>query len=434
MNNRGVIVVYILCVWFVISFVTNLIGPLMPVIIHDFGLSLALAGLLPFSFFLAYGIVSIPAGLLVEARGPRTTLLAAFALNLLGAMAIAVAPGYLVVIGGLFIIGLGMAMLQVVINPLMRTAGGEGNFAVYSVLGQLVFGLASFVSPLVFSALMRNVTATGSQDAGWLGILMTFTPTALPWIAFYWAFSLLFLLVILITSRMNIPSIELREDERAGARGAYWELLRDKHARLFFLGIVAYVGTEQSLANWMSQFLSVYHGMSPTLEGARAVALFWGLMSVGCLLGVLLLRLLDARLVLAMFSVSAIACVGVALFGTAHLAMYAFAASGFFLSVMFSVIFSLALNSVTRHHGALSGILCTGILGGALIPLLVGVLGDWIGLRAAMTVTFLTVGYILGISLWARPLVRNHTVTLTNWRRARRTEGSATVNLMASPD
>jgi sugar/nucleoside kinase (ribokinase family) len=72
MKNRGVIVVYILCVWFVISFVTNLIGPLMPVIIHDFGLSLALAGLLPFSFFLAYGIVSIPAGLLVEARGPRT--------------------------------------------------------------------------------------------------------------------------------------------------------------------------------------------------------------------------------------------------------------------------------------------------------------------------------------------------------------------------
>jgi hypothetical protein len=59
-----------------------------------------------------------------------------------------------------------MAMLQVVINPLMRTAGGEGNFAVYSVLGQLVFGLASFISPLVFSALMRNVTATGPQDAG----------------------------------------------------------------------------------------------------------------------------------------------------------------------------------------------------------------------------------------------------------------------------
>src|SRR5262245_54489956 len=108
MRRRALIVGYILCVWFVISFVTNLIGPLMPVIIDDFRLSLALGGLLPFSFFLAYGLVSIPAGMLVEARGPRATLLAAFVLNLLGSLAIAVAPGYVTTVAGLFVIGLGM--------------------------------------------------------------------------------------------------------------------------------------------------------------------------------------------------------------------------------------------------------------------------------------------------------------------------------------
>ena len=84
MTRRGLIILYIMVVWFVISFVTNLIGPLMPIIIDDFHLSLAMAGFLPFSFFLAYGLISIPAGALVEARGPRTTLFAAFALNLLG--------------------------------------------------------------------------------------------------------------------------------------------------------------------------------------------------------------------------------------------------------------------------------------------------------------------------------------------------------------
>jgi fucose permease len=94
---------------------------------------------------------------------------------------------------------------------------------------------------------------------------------------------------------------------------------------------------------------------------------------------------------------------------------------------MFSVIFSLALNSVARHHGALSGILCTGILGGALVPLLVGVLGDRIGLRAAMTLMFLTVGYIFGISFWAKPLVRNRTVKLFARRRSRSTEGTPPV-------
>jgi MFS transporter, FHS family, L-fucose permease len=398
MRNRALIIGYILSVWFVISFVTNIIGPLMPIIIRDFGLSLGLAGFLPFSFFLAYGVISIPAGILVERFGARAILLSAFALNLLGSVAIALLPSYLVVIGGLFVIGLGMAMLQVVINPLTRTAGGEAHFAFFSVLGQLVFGLASFVSPLAFAALMqRNAEA--------------------PWVSFYGAFAVVFALVIVITRGLPLPSVELKDDERAGTRKVYLQLLGDTHVRLFFLGIVAYVGTEQSLANWMSQFLSVYHGLSPTVEGAHAVASFWGLMSLGCLLGLVLLRLLDSRIVLAVFSGAALLCIAVALFGSARLAAWGFPVAGFFLSVMFSVIFSLALNSVPRHHGAFSGILCTGILGGALVPLLVGVLGDWLGLRLALTVLFVTVGYILGIGFWARPLVRNETVTLRRLMR-----------------
>src|SRR4051812_4949347 len=154
MKTRVLIISYIMLVWFVISFVTNLIGPLMPILIGDFHLSLGMAGFLPFSFFLAYGLVSIPAGALVEARGPRATLLSAFSLNLLGCLVISLHPTYAAVIGGLFVIGLGMAMLQVVINPLMRVTGGEGHFAFFAVMGQLVFGLASYVSPLIFSQLM----------------------------------------------------------------------------------------------------------------------------------------------------------------------------------------------------------------------------------------------------------------------------------------
>jgi MFS transporter, FHS family, L-fucose permease len=409
MNSRRFIIIYILCVWFVISFVTNIIGPLMPVIIQDYQLSLALAGFLPFSFFLAYGLVSIPAGIMVERIGPKTTLLAAFALNLLGSLAIATFPYYLVVIGALFVIGVGMAMLQVVINPLMRTVGGESHFAFFSVMGQLVFGLASFVSPLVFSALMQSAAGPEGLPAA----IGRWVPSALPWVTFYWAFALIFVLVLAITRALQIPRVELKDDERAGARDVYFKLLADRHARLFFLGIVAYVGTEQSLANWMSQFLSTYHGVRPTIEGAQAVASFWGLMSVGCLLGLLLLKLLDARIVLRIFSVCALVCIAFALFGARQTALWAFPVCGFFLSVMFSVVFSLALNSITRHHGALSGILCTGILGGALIPWLVGILGDVFGLRAALTVLFLTVGYILSISFWANPLVRNETLTVS---------------------
>src|ERR1044071_2116248 len=103
MRTRVLIISYIMLVWFVISFVTNLIGPLMPIIIGDFHLSLGMAGFLPFSFFLAYGLISIPAGALVEARGIRTTLLAAFGLNLLGSPALALYPSYAVVIFGFFL-------------------------------------------------------------------------------------------------------------------------------------------------------------------------------------------------------------------------------------------------------------------------------------------------------------------------------------------
>jgi fucose permease len=396
MSRRVTIILYIMVVWFVISFVTNLIGPLMPILIGDFHLSLGLAGFLPFSFFLAYGLISIPAGSLVEARGPRTTLLGAFALNLLGCLAISLYPTYAVVIGGLFVIGLGMAMLQVVINPLMRVTGGEGHFAFFSVMGQLVFGLASYVSPWVFSLLM-------SQPGAALKPLV--------WVQFYWAFLAVFVVLIAITLWVSIPRVELSESERAGGLDTYRKLIRERPVQLFFLGIIAYVGTEQSLANWMSQFLSTYHHFSPTQQGAHAVGLFWGLMSIGCLLGLALLKLFDSKAVLAGFTVLAVVFVGLALFGPANVALFAFPATGFFLSVMYSIIFSLALNSMSRHHGAFSGILCTGILGGAVVPLLVGTLGDRFGLRIAMLTVFVTLGFILSVTWWARPLIRNETVS-----------------------
>jgi len=405
MKKSTLLMACIMVIWFVISFVTNLLGPLMPIIIHDFHLSLGLAGFLPFSFFLAYGLISIPAGALVEARGPRTTLLTAFGLNLTGCLAISLYPVYAVVIAGLFVIGLGMAMLQVVINPLMRTTGGEVRFAFFAVMAQLVFGFASYLSPLIFSALMRQPGAAERP---------------LVWVEFYWVFVGVYLLLIVTTARITIPRVTLADSERSGSLAVYRSLIGERPVQLFFLGIIAYVGTEQSLADWMSQFLSTYHHFSPTTEGARAVGLFWGLMSIGCVLGMVLLRLLDAKVVLAAFTALAIACVALALFGPADVALLAFPATGFFLSVMWSIIFSLALNSVSRHHGAFSGILCTGILGGALVPLVVGMLGDRIGLRYAMLTVFATLGFILSIAWWARPLIRNETVGVLDLFNLRR--------------
>jgi fucose permease len=86
---------------------------------------------------------------------------------------------------------------------------------------------------------------------------------------------------------------------------------------------------------------------------------------------------------------------------------------------MWPIIFSLALNSVPSHHGSFSGILCTGIIGGAIMPLVIGWLGDVFGLRQGMLVLYLTLGYILSIGLWARPLIANETIAM------KRKKGSA---------
>jgi fucose permease len=171
------------------------------------------------------------------------------------------------------------------------------------------------------------------------------------------------------------------------------------------------VGTEQGIANWVSKFLQTYHGLDPATTGANVISYFWGLLTVGCLLGLLLLKLFDSRTVLMVFSSGAILSLAAALFGPATVSIYAFPLTGFFASVMWSVIFSLALNSVPAHHGTFSGILCTAILGGAVVPLLIGGIGELIGLKFAMLLLFVTLGYIFIIGLWARPLVTNKTFT-----------------------
>jgi len=158
---------------------------------------------------------------------------------------------------------------------------------------------------------------------------------------------------------------------------------------------------------WMSRFLSTYHGYNADVQGASAVAYFWGLMTVGCLVGMLLLKLYDSRRVLIAFSTGAIAMLTLALFGPAHVSLLAFPAVGLFASIMWPTIVSLALNSVPSHHGPFAGILCTGIMGGAVFPFLIGQLADHFGLRNGMLLLYLTFGCVLSVGFWARPLINN---------------------------
>lgn len=411
MKRNYPLVVLIIITFFVISFLTNIIGPLIPEIIQDFELSLTLVAVLPFAFFIAYGVMSIPSGILVERYLEKTVMLLAFGLAFAGALLFALFPHYLMALVSLFMIGSGMAMLQVAINPLLREAGGKEHFAFNSVLAQLFFGLASFLSPLVYSYLVINLEQEGGNDA-LRAVFAGLLPSGLEWVSLYWIFALVAIAMILLISLFRFPQVGREEDEKVGAVQTHFELLKKPVVLLFFLGIFSYVGTEQGIANWISEFLSKYHGQNPQVVGAQTISRFWGMMMGGTFVGLFLLKIADSRKVLIGFTVLAILSLALALLGSADIALLAFPSAGFFVAVMWPIIFSLGMNSVKEHHGSLSGILVTGISGGAMMPLIVGGLGDVFGLKSGMMFLFIPLAFILSIGFWARPLVNNKTISL----------------------
>jgi fucose permease len=406
----------VILIFFVISFLTNILGTLNPSASASYSLNETLAGFLPFSFFIAYGVMSIPSGFLVEKYREKKMLIVAFVLALIGSLVFASFPTFRVYIISLFTIGAGMAMLQVIINPLLRVAGGEEHFAFYSVIAQLVFGSASFVSPKMYSWLVTGI-GDESNTNSFISTLSGLVPDSMSWVSVYWVFGLICMAMVVLILLTRFPQVELKEDEKVGTTESYFDLFKNRYVILFFLGIFAYVGTEQGVSYWMSKFLSQYHGYDYETVGANAVANFWGLMTIGGLLGLVLLKLLDSKLVLRWFTLAAMISLLLALLGSRTLSLYAFPLVGFFMSVMYPIIISLALNSVSKHHGSFAGILMTGIMGGAVVQLLIGGLSDLTTLKVGMMFNFVTLAYIFSIGLWAKPLVSNKTISFRKKKR-----------------
>jgi FHS family L-fucose permease-like MFS transporter len=410
-RNRYMVAIVFLT-FFVMSLLTNILGPIVPDIINSFSVSLAAAAFLPFSFFIAYGVMSIPAGFLVERFGEKPVMIAAFLVGTAGSLSFALHPSYKVAVFSLFVMGSGMATLQTAINPLLRVSGGEEHFAFNSAFAQLVFGSASFMSPYMYSYLVLHL---GNQHAGrnWLlGVLARLTPPALPWASMYWIFAVFTLAMVVVLFFSRFPRVELNVDEQAGSLEMYGSLFRKPMVWAFFLCVFAYVGSEQGTADWISKFLSQYHGYDPHTTGATAVSWFWGLLTAGCFIGMLLLKVFDSRYVLIGTCLGALLCLTAALFGPASVSVIAFPGIGLFASVMWPILVSLGLNSVADHHGSFAGILSTGIMGGAVVPVIIGRIGDHFGLRAGVAFLYVTFACVLSVGFWAKPLITNATVSL----------------------
>src|SRR5688500_7072788 len=395
--------------FFAWGFITSLIDPLVAAVKGIFTLSDVQAQLSAFAFFIAYGRVSFPAAVLLgRLRAVPTILLAlammAFAcLIMLGAANLAV---YSLVLLGLFVLASGITILQVAANPLAAALGDPGGSHFRLTLSQTFNSFGTFIGPLLGAVLFLKgvevregtVITPEAREAALAGIDR----------AYFWICGLILLLLAFFW--LSRRTVAAAAPPPAPGKGIWPLLLEAVSSRWALLGgaaIFLYVGAEVAIGSQMALFLNsnAVWGQSdaafgvPLLgqamgsdgvsgvslqEAGKAVAFYWGGAMVGRAVGSLLLARFNAAPLLALFTAMACAmCVFVFAVGGVSAGFVALAI-GLFNSIMFPVIFTLTLERSSASVAATSGLLCTAIVGGAFVPLLVGALSDQAGYVTAL--------------------------------------------------
>ena len=388
-----------MAVFFVISFITNIIGPLIPQFIKTYNLSLVLASFLPLSFFLSYGVFSVPAGIFLERFGGKIVILSAFIISSAGAALIILMPGYLSFIFSFFMIGTGMAILQVAINPILRFAVSGENFAFFSIIGQLAFGSASFLSPVFYRFLLEKKNFFGLNifnDEPWL------------WIYFLFILAIIALLVFLYFLKTPDNQSKLEKFDI----NVFSKFLNNRISYFYFFGIFSYVGVEQGINNWSSEFLYQYHSLDPEKVGVEVISAFWGNLTIGTIISLFLVKFIDEKKLLSIYALTSSIIAFLAIHGDYEISVLSFKLLGFSISGVWSVMISLALNSVPKNHSIFTGILLTGIVGGAVFPFIVAGIGQIFNLKVGMHVILIGLVYMLYVSFTAKPLISNKTIKL----------------------
>ena len=412
-SQHPVLILLVLIGFITVSFITNLLGPIFPELISDFAIGLMLAGFFPFAFFIAYGVMSIPAGLLIERFGERAMMMFAYSLSALSCGIFVLLPHFAVAMLSLFCLGLAMSVLQVVMNPLLRFAAGSEHYSFMAVLGQLLFGLTAAITPVIYQQLtVLNVDS-------WLYPLLVWLPANMPWLSLYLLFAVICLLMLVWLWFCPFPANTAPVSPPESARvmlQSQWLLLKNSTVQKFFIAVFCYVALEQGIANSIAVYLQQVHQVDAVSTGASAVGQFWLNMTIGCVLGLGLLKLFDCRFILLIFSASSLVLLLLALSGDKQLALHCLPLLGGSLSVMWSIIFALALNSMPNQHGAVAGVLCTGIIGGAFTSPLLGLLAEQLdSIRLAMLLLLLPLAYLISVAFWAKPIVNNQ-----NWWSSRK--------------
>ncbi|WP_197041143.1 sugar MFS transporter [Chondromyces apiculatus] len=378
-----------LLLFFAWGFATVLVDALVPKLKGLFALTYTEVMLTQFCFFLAYLLMSLPASMILSRIGYLRAVVGGLVVMALGCLMFAPAarlgvyPGFLF---ALFVMASGITLLQVAANPLMALLGAPDTAPSRLTFAQFFNAVGTTVGPHVGATLIlasgvstpdpTTLSPAELAAARQVGAQAVQTPFLLI------AVGLLVLAVLFWVAR-NAAS--LGQAEHPAALRDTLKLLGRPALLLAVMSIFLYVGAEVSLGSLMTNFLMLPGTLAlPAMEAGRLVGLYWGGAMVGRLLGGFVLRRLHPGTALAACALAAATLVGVAVVGTGVSAGVALIAVGLFNAIMFPTIFTLGLEGMGEETAQASGLLCMAIVGGAVVPLLTGVLADHTTLSLAL--------------------------------------------------
>jgi len=386
--NYTLPMVLMVSLYFSIGFITALNDILVPHFKDLFHLTNVEALLVQFCFFGAYFVMSIPCGRIIGRIGYKSGIVAALctmACGLLLFVPASIVIVYPLFLFALFVVGSGLALLQVAINPYVGALGKPETAATrISICGGLN-SLATTIAPGVGATFIFIAAgATTAQLAR--SVRMPYLYLA--------AFTLM---LAVCTRLVHLPEVIAKPSGGEASDGSAWSF---RHLRLGSLAIFAYVGAEVAIGSVLINFLG-----QPSMGGlshiaaAHYVQLYWGGAMVGRFLGFATLRYFRTERALAAVAACALVLVATTIFGHGHLAMWAIVSCGLFNSVMWPCIFPLGVKGLGKFTSQGSGILVMMVVGGAVIPEIQGLLADKLGYNHSFAIVLACYAYLIYFAL-----------------------------------
>lgn len=385
--------------FFMWGFITVLNDILSPHLQSIFNLTYAQASLVQVAFFFAYFIFSIPAAKLIDKTSYKTTLVVGLLVMGLGAFLFipaASAASYGLFLGALMVLAAGITALQVAANPYVAVIGPPETASSRLNLTQAFNSLGTTIAPWLGGMLILTVSTKSEDQLKQMSVeaLQAYKVQQASSVKVPYLFIALFLVLLAVVIRfMHLPSIPGVE-RKGHTGGSIWKY---RHLVLGAVGIFLYVGAEVTIGTFLIKYFRLPEIANLSeVQGAKFVAYYWGGAMIGRFIGSAILQKAKPGIALAIAAFFATALVLTSMLATGHIAMWSIILVGFFNSIMFPNIFTLGIAKLGPLTGDGSGLLIMAIVGGAIAPLLFGILADQpaIGLHHAFFVPVLCYLYI----------------------------------------